>query len=69
MTLHDLDLVRMTDLPDELTHSKPNVPSQNRLAVLWDEHEVVVALVSGMRPMTVCLHCIPKYRKPPEGSA
>ena len=33
-----------------------HLAAQDRLAVLWDKHEVVVAMVDGVEPMTYCRH-------------
>jgi hypothetical protein len=70
--LQDRDVVRLADLSNQVTQPRPDFSSQDRLAVLWDEDEVVVTLVDRVRPVTVLLrtlHFIPKYRKPPEGFA
>ena len=67
--LQDVDVVRLADLPNQFPKTFTNLSSKNRLAVLWDEDEVVVTLVGRMRPVAIRSHCIPKYRKPPEGFA
>jgi hypothetical protein len=67
--LQDLDVVRLTDLPDQFPQPLTDFSSEHRLAVLWDEDEVVVTLVDRMRPVAVLPHGIPKYRKPHEGVA
>ena len=58
----------MTDHSDELAQPVSHVPSKNRLAVLRDEHEVVVQQVDRVRAFALVLHAQP-YRKPPEGFA
>jgi hypothetical protein len=65
----DHDVMRLANLSNDVAQTRPDLSSKDRLAVLWDEHEVVVALINAMRPVTVCAHGIPKYRKPPEGFA
>lgn len=69
MTLQDFDVVRLADLPYQLAQPLTHLAAQDRLAVLWDEDEVVVTLVDGVRTVTILPHGIPKYRKPPEGVA
>ena len=72
VSLQDHDVERLADLSNQITQPRTDFSSQDRLAVLWDEDEVVVALVDSVRPVAVLLrllHFIPKYRKPPEGFA
>ena len=69
MPFQDLDVVRFANLSYQIPQADADLPSQDRLAVLWDEHEVVVTLVNAVRPAAIVLHRIPKYRKPPEGFA
>jgi len=40
--LHDLDVERPTDLAHEIPHLPADVPPQHRLAILRDEHEVIM---------------------------
>jgi hypothetical protein len=68
VTLEDLDVVRLADLADEIAETLADKPSQNRLAVLRDEDEVVVALVDRVRTVTILLHS-PEVPQPPEGVA
>ena len=69
MSFQDYYVVCFAHLSNNLSQPNPYLPSQDRLAVLWDEHKVVVALIDRMRAVTVLLHRIPNYRKPPEGFA
>ena len=64
VALQDFDLVRSTDQSDELARSQPDITSQNRLAVLRDEHEVVVQLINAVRALAVPLHArtVPQAR-------
>ena len=54
VTLDDLDLHRPTDLPNQVARTQPDVSSQDRLAVLRDENEMVVDLVDRGIPFGTC---------------
>lgn len=69
MTLQDLDIVRSTDLTNQITELRPDVAPQHRLAILRDEHEMVVQRIDRMGRSTQLAHGRPSYRKPPEGVA
>jgi hypothetical protein len=69
MALQNLDIERPTNLPNEIPHLRANVPHQYRLAILRDEHEVVVQAIDGMGGSTILGHRRASYRKPPEGVA
>lgn len=59
MPLQNLDVPRLADLPDYFSQVLPHLPSQDRLAVLWDENEMVMTLKDRVRPVAVCSH-LPK---------
>src|SRR5271157_1720879 len=65
----NLYVVGFANLADQFSKSLPYLASQDRFAIFWDKHKVVVTLIDGVRTMTILLHDIPKYRKPPEGVA
>jgi hypothetical protein len=67
--LHDLDVRASTNLPDQGPHFRANLAAQHRLAILRDEHEMVVQRIHGVGGSTVLPHGRPSYRKPPEGVA
>ncbi len=69
MALQDLDIVRSTDFPDQISELSPNVAAQHRLAILRDEHEMIVQRIDRMGSSTDLAHGRPSYRKPPEGVA
>jgi hypothetical protein len=60
LPLQNLDVVRLAYLSHQVPHCQRNLSTQDRLAVLWDEHEVVVALVDRVRPLPVPLRHMPK---------
>jgi hypothetical protein len=69
MSLQNLDVMRPADLSNQIPHLRANVTAKHRLAILRDEHEVVMQRVDRMGGSTVLLHGRPSYRKPPEGFA
>src|SRR5262249_38236330 len=69
VALPNLYVLASTNLPDQVADFGPNFAPQHRLAILRDEHEVVVQAVNRMGGSTVVAHGRPSYRKPPEGVA
>ena len=69
VALHNLDVLTPTDLPNQIAHLRADVATQHRLAILRDEHEVVVQRIHRMGGSTILPHGRPSYRKPPEGVA
>jgi hypothetical protein len=67
--LHDLDVERPTNLADEIPHLPVNLAPQHRLAILRDQHEVIVQAIHRMGGPPVLAHGRASYRKPPEGFA
>ena len=56
MPLQDLNVVVMTDSPDQVARPNGDVPSKDRLAVLGDKHDVVVQHVDAVRPLAIFAH-------------
>lgn len=56
VTLQDLDIHGATDLPDKTPKTFANIATKNRLAVLGDEHEMIVKKVAGVRRLPVAAH-------------
>ncbi len=56
MTLQNLDVPRLANFSDDLPEIVAHLPAQNRLAVLWDEDEMVMTLKDRVRPVAVCSH-------------
>jgi hypothetical protein len=54
--LQNLDVARFADFPDHFSQVMTHLPSQDRLAVLWDEDEMVMTLKDRVRPVTICSH-------------
>jgi hypothetical protein len=48
MPLQDFNVVSLADLSHKVSQPDPDLAPQYRLAVLRDEHEVVMALVNAM---------------------
>jgi hypothetical protein len=69
MPLQNLNVLRPTDLPNQLAKLSPNLTAKHRLAILRDEDEVVVQTIDGVGGSTVLPHAAASYRKPPEGVA
>jgi hypothetical protein len=69
MALQNLDVERPTNLTYEIPHLRADVPRQYRLAILRDEHEVIVQAIHRMGGSTIRGHRRASYRKPPEGVA
>ena len=67
--LDDLNVVRPADLPNQVAHLRADLPAQHRLAILRDEHEVIVQRIHRMGGSTILEHGRGSYRKPPEGVA
>ena len=67
--LENFDVLTPTDFPDQIPHAGPDLPRQDRLAILRGEHEVVVQTIDGVGGSTQFAHGRPSYRKPPEGFA
>src|SRR5712692_5559785 len=63
----DLDIMRSTDLSNQIADVRGNVTAEHRLAILRAEHEVVVQLMNSMGGSAVPFHGSTTYRKPPEG--
>ncbi len=61
--LQNLDVVRLAYLSHQIPHCQRHLSPQDRLAVLWDEHELVVALVDRVRTLPVRLRHLPKVRQ------
>jgi hypothetical protein len=69
VALQNLDILTPTDFPNQIPHLRPDLPAQHRLAILRDEHEVIVQRIHRMGGSTVLAHGRASYRKPPEGVA
>ena len=69
MALQNLDIVRSTDFPDQIANLCADVTPEHRLAILRDEHEMVVQRINSMGGSTDLAHGRPSYPKPPEGVA
>ena len=69
MPLQNLNVLRPTDLPDQLPNFPTNITAEHRLAILRDEDEMVVQTIDSMGGSTVLPHAAASYRKPPEGVA
>ena len=54
--LQYLDILRLANLDNELTHPAAYLPSKHRFAVLRDEHEVIVEEIHAVRPFSVRSH-------------
>lgn len=58
VTLDDLDVIPLADFPDQFPHPQPYLPTQDRLAVLRDKHEVITAQINSMRTLPVLAHLV-----------
>ena len=67
--LENLDVLAPTDFPNQIADAVPDLPRQDRLAILRGEHEMVVQTINSMGRPTQFPHGRPSYRKPPEGFA
>ena len=67
--LQNLNVMASTNLPNQIPHLRANITAEHRLAILRDEHEVIMQRVDRVGGSTVLLHGRPSYRKPPEGFA
>jgi len=67
--LQNLNVVRSTDLTNQLAHLRADVAAQHRRAILRDEHEMVAQGIDGMGGAARLAHGRRSYRKPPEGVA
>jgi len=67
--LENFDVLRSADLPNQLTKIPPHFTAEHRLAILRDEHEVVVQTINRVGSSTILPHVAASYRKPPEGVA
>src|SRR6266849_2760166 len=67
VALQNLYVLASTDLPDQIAHLDSDVAPEHRLAILRDEHEMVVARVHRMAGSTILPHGRASYRNPPEG--
>ena len=56
VSLQNLDVLGPTDLTDQVPHLRPDVTAQHRLAILRDEHEVVVQRIHRMGGSTILAH-------------
>ena len=56
VSLQNLNVLTPTDLPNQIPHLGPDLPTQHRLAILRDEHEVVMQRVHRMGGATILLH-------------
>ena len=56
VSLQDLDISCLANLPDDFSQELPHFSAQNRLAVLWDENEMVVTLKDRVRSVTIRSH-------------
>ena len=54
--LQNLDIVRPTNLPDQVSDVRRHVPAQDRLAILRDEHEVIVQGIERMGRPAIPFH-------------
>jgi hypothetical protein len=69
MPLQNLNVLCPTNLSNQLAKFAPDVTAEHRLAILRDEHEMVVQTIHGMGRSAVLAHRRASYRKPPEGVA
>src|SRR6266545_4021557 len=69
VALQDLNVLAPTDLPNQVAQLHANITAQHRLAILRDEHEMVVARIHRVAGSAILAHGRPAYRKPPEGVA
>jgi hypothetical protein len=67
--LNYFDIVRPTDLTDQIPDGRRYLAPQHRLAILRNEDEVVVQGINRVRCPSILLHRPASYRKPPEGVA
>ena len=67
VALQDLDVLTPTDLSNQIAHLDSDVAPEHRLAILRDEHEMVVARIHRMAGSTILAHGRASYRNPPEG--
>jgi hypothetical protein len=67
--LQNLYILRSTNLPNQIPQLGPDLPAKDRLAILRDEHEVIVQRIDHMGGSTILTHGGRSYRKPPEGFA
>ena len=65
----NLDVLASTDLPDQIPQAPADLPAKHRLAILRDEHEVIVQAINRMGGSPILGHRRASYRKPPEGVA
>ena len=56
VAFQNVDVVCPADLSDQITYLHRNVTPQSRLAVLRDEHEVVVQAINGVGRLAVVAH-------------
>ena len=54
--LQNLDVLRSTNLPNQVAQFLPHLTAEHRLAILRDEHEVVVKAINGMGRSTILPH-------------
>src|SRR5262245_49066802 len=69
MALENFDVLGPTNFANQIPHRSPDVPQQDRLAILRGKDEMVVQGVNGMGCTPELLHGRSSYRKPPEGFA
>jgi hypothetical protein len=69
VSLQNLDVLTPTDFPNQIPHLGAYLAAEHRLAILRDEHEVIVQAIHRMGGSTVLAHGRASYRKPPEGVA
>ena len=54
--LQNLDVLRSTNLPNQVAQFLPHLTAEHRLAILRDEHEMVVKAINGMGRSTILPH-------------
>ncbi len=56
MTLDDVDIHGLGDLPDQIPNTDCHLSMKDRLAVFRDPHDVELDVVDGVRCFAVMLH-------------
>src|SRR5262252_4958847 len=56
MTLQNLNVVTAANLSNQVPYLRPHVPPQHRLAILRDEHEVIMQTINRVGGWTILAH-------------
>src|SRR5499427_7573348 len=56
MTLQNLNVVTAANLSNQVPYLRPHVPPQHRLAILRDEHEVIMQTINRVGGSTILAH-------------